>query len=95
LGEEGGLNLFLRARASQAFEKVDSGRENPRKSKSNRPLDVAHFGAKPRLADDIQMTGCAVKGSVAVSSVKRRPVANLADLGTPRKNFAFGPRATL
>jgi hypothetical protein len=33
LAEEGALKIFYLAQASQAIEKVDSGRENPRKSK--------------------------------------------------------------
>jgi hypothetical protein len=62
----GALKLFLPDQASQLVENIDPGRENPRKSKSFRPLPDVHLATKPWLAYDIQtMDG----GSVA------RPVA--------------------
>jgi hypothetical protein len=52
----GALMIFLPAQASQATENIDSGRENPRKSKQNERSSKALFATKARLADDIQMS---------------------------------------
>jgi hypothetical protein len=64
----GALKLFPLAQASQAIEKVDSARENPRKSKHNEPSSEAHFATGPRLADDIQATGLFLEGVAAASA---------------------------
>jgi hypothetical protein len=64
----GALKPFSPAQASQPIEKVGSARENPRKSKSNQPLSNAYFGAKPRLADEIQMArGCMDGAGIKIS----------------------------
>jgi hypothetical protein len=46
--------LFLSRQAPQAIEKVDSERENPRKSKSKERASEVSFAASSRLADNIQ-----------------------------------------
>jgi hypothetical protein len=48
------LKLFWSPQASQAIEKLDSARENPRKSKSKKPSSKVHFGAGARPGGDIQ-----------------------------------------
>jgi hypothetical protein len=57
--------LFLSPEASQAIEKVDSARENPRKSKSFGRCSKAHSGTTPRFGRDIQMPD-SLLGRVAV-----------------------------
>jgi hypothetical protein len=47
--------LFWSPQASQLIEKIDSARENPRKSKSNTPSSKVHFAARARLSDDLQV----------------------------------------
>jgi hypothetical protein len=64
----GARKSFWSAQASQAIEKVDSARENPRKSKHNEPSSEAHFATEPRLADDIQATGLFLEGVAAASA---------------------------
>jgi hypothetical protein len=73
----GARKSFWSAQASQAIEKVDSARENPRKSKHNEPSSEAHFATGPRLADDIQATGLFLEGVAAARAAS--PAAQPAD----------------
>jgi hypothetical protein len=75
------LKVFSSAQASQAIEKVDSARENPRKSKQNEPSSKAHCATRPRLADDIQMSRMFPEGATSPSSPFGRPDRNLPGIG--------------
>jgi hypothetical protein len=85
------MNIFWSVQASQAIEKVDSRRENPRKSKSKRPPAKAHFATRSCLAADIQMAR-SLKGaaSPAASPIARLCNRTLADIG-PHARFLLSP----
>jgi hypothetical protein len=98
----GALKTFSPAQASQPIEKVDSGRENPRKSKSFGPSSKTHFGAKPRLGGDIQMPDLPLDDVAAIflAPAPRNPLKTndrqrfAAENGGKRRPFKRGFRAS-
>jgi hypothetical protein len=62
------LKIFWRPQASQATEKVDSARENPRKTKSAERSPDVHFGAAARPGDHIQTQYWLQNGGGAIFS---------------------------
>jgi hypothetical protein len=90
----GALNIFCPAQASQAIEKVDSARENPRKSKQKEPLSKACFGAQPRLDRAVQTMRSVVKssrGPARVFHIGQLAYQSVARPWRGRKFFALFP----